>query len=332
MDWNTFFSALSQSAAAIVGIFGAFLLSKTLNNQSTFIEKRNKIKNILADCQNIDAEAGSLPFERYNLNTNDRLRNALYEKFKDDLQGAQTADPRELYYELDNSLFQTEETTINLIKSTLFEIVEKLEGARAAEKEAERRQEEEDQIIKNLRDSNSPLDRLKGLSRLTASASAQLSTYSPFSYSPFAFDYAEINHALIEEDYDAIDQVVRKIEHQCLIVENFLETITGNPESSAQITWATILTTLLFFIGVIYPVSFMPVPQGTTEIHISISAFIPALLSFKGALLSVVSGFFLAIPATFIYLNNSLKYDPNEIERLARYTNPANYSEFLGLY
>ncbi|MCH7733340.1 MAG: hypothetical protein IIB44_12675 [Candidatus Marinimicrobia bacterium] len=34
-DWNWFFSALAQSAAAIVGIFAAFIITKIVNNQST---------------------------------------------------------------------------------------------------------------------------------------------------------------------------------------------------------------------------------------------------------------------------------------------------------
>jgi hypothetical protein len=35
-DWNWFFSSVAQFAAAIVGIFGAFIVTKTLANQSAF--------------------------------------------------------------------------------------------------------------------------------------------------------------------------------------------------------------------------------------------------------------------------------------------------------
>jgi len=35
-DWNWFFSSLSQSSAAIVGIFGAFIITKILSNNSNF--------------------------------------------------------------------------------------------------------------------------------------------------------------------------------------------------------------------------------------------------------------------------------------------------------
>jgi len=34
MDWNWYFAALSQSAAAIGGIFGAFIITKVLTNQT----------------------------------------------------------------------------------------------------------------------------------------------------------------------------------------------------------------------------------------------------------------------------------------------------------
>jgi len=42
VDWNWFFSALAQSTAAIVGLIGAFVFTKIVNNQAAFAVKRNK--------------------------------------------------------------------------------------------------------------------------------------------------------------------------------------------------------------------------------------------------------------------------------------------------
>ena len=39
MDWNWFFSSFAQSSAAIVGIFGAFLITKILNKLGGNYEK-----------------------------------------------------------------------------------------------------------------------------------------------------------------------------------------------------------------------------------------------------------------------------------------------------
>ncbi len=45
-DWNWFFSAFAQCGAAIIGIFGAFIISKILNNTNSFHELQNELKNI----------------------------------------------------------------------------------------------------------------------------------------------------------------------------------------------------------------------------------------------------------------------------------------------
>ena len=45
-DWNWFFSAFAQCGAAIIGIFGAFIISKILNNTNRFHELQNELKNI----------------------------------------------------------------------------------------------------------------------------------------------------------------------------------------------------------------------------------------------------------------------------------------------
>lgn len=62
MDWNWFFSSLAQSAAAIVGVFGAFIITKILSNQTTFSEKKNRLKELIAKAEKIKVEADELDF------------------------------------------------------------------------------------------------------------------------------------------------------------------------------------------------------------------------------------------------------------------------------
>src|SRR5690606_8761633 len=68
--------------------------------------------------------------------------------------------------------------------------------------------------------------------------------------------------ANLTKERDAIDQVVRDARHQIRLVKGFLDSARGNPESSPQITFALVLVTILFYAGVIYPLSFMPLPQN----------------------------------------------------------------------
>ena len=46
MDWNWFFSSVAQSAAAIVGILAAFIITKILNSQTEYNHNLNEIINI----------------------------------------------------------------------------------------------------------------------------------------------------------------------------------------------------------------------------------------------------------------------------------------------
>lgn len=46
-DWNWFYSSLAQSTAAIVGLFGAFIFTKIINNEHKFKENENTTKKLL---------------------------------------------------------------------------------------------------------------------------------------------------------------------------------------------------------------------------------------------------------------------------------------------
>lgn len=50
MDWNSFFSAVAQSAAAIVAIFGGFIITKIISNQTEFQRKQGEISECIRTC------------------------------------------------------------------------------------------------------------------------------------------------------------------------------------------------------------------------------------------------------------------------------------------
>ncbi len=49
MDWNWLFSSLAQSVAAIVGVFGAFLISRLLTNQSEYRQRAAAVPGLIAE-------------------------------------------------------------------------------------------------------------------------------------------------------------------------------------------------------------------------------------------------------------------------------------------
>lgn len=187
MDWNWFFSALSQSAAALVGIFSAFIITKIVNNQMEFKKNLNRINMLLSR---------SLEYQK-------RIHKA----------------PARL--EVNDTL------------------------------------------------------------------------------------YVELNFHTIA-------------------IKNMLENVRTDPESSSLITYCIISLIVLFFVGVIYPLSFLPL-RLDEPISLSFSAFFDILFSLKGGVLACVSVIFTSVAIVFLIINFRLKYAKDLTVQLEYFSNPDNY-------
>lgn len=69
MDWNWFFSALAQSGAALIGIIGAFLISRVLNEKDVSNRILYEFREIAFKRMNVLKDINNIPFEWYNRNT-----------------------------------------------------------------------------------------------------------------------------------------------------------------------------------------------------------------------------------------------------------------------
>jgi hypothetical protein len=69
MDWNWFFSALAQSGAALIGIIGAFLISRVLNEKDVSNRILYEFREIAFKRTNVLNDINNIPFEWYNRNT-----------------------------------------------------------------------------------------------------------------------------------------------------------------------------------------------------------------------------------------------------------------------
>lgn len=95
-DWNWFFSSVAQSAAAIVGIFGAFIVTKILANQSAFAEKSLRIQELITLGQKIADASSRLSFDWYHRNDSASELEDLEKLLEKD----DTQTPEELYEKL----------------------------------------------------------------------------------------------------------------------------------------------------------------------------------------------------------------------------------------
>ncbi|KJS04294.1 MAG: hypothetical protein VR73_14845 [Gammaproteobacteria bacterium BRH_c0] len=283
LEWNYFYSSLSQSAAAIVGIFGAFIVSRILSNQTSYAQKLASCRESLRYSSKLLGRANDLDIQRF---VGKRVSAGL-NKIRG-LRGADIDHPASYYYsELDFPVFAD--------KAEVLEKIEKvLESRRTAYAE------ENSKIA--LSDLVNPVNR-RVIDRLTGRPSGK------------------------DDEWEEIYSLAQECKRQAELIAEHYDSIKGNPESSTQITYTLVLMAVLFFSGVIYPLSFMPVPPG--GVVLSLSAFWPNFYSLKGVLLLVMGGIFSSVLLIFLRLNWSLKYPRYEVKQLERFSEIGTYSKYF---
>ena len=270
-DWNWFFSSLAQSAAAIVGIFGAFIITKVLSNQSVYSQKLSHMRELLNHARRLVEDAEDHSFKWYIHQCNrceiDHVAGVL--KDNPDLS------PEECYAKLNFPIFDPREKAISLIR----EKIEAVKGSRC-------------------------------------SALPNMSLLDP-----------EFRGKL-EKEREAIDLTIRNARSHIRSIKTFLDTVYGNPESSLKITYTLLLITTLFFVGVVYPLSFLPA-NPNTDLQVSIDNFLPLLFSLRGILLAAISIIFSSVIVMFFITNLRMRYPKSLVGELERYTDLSAYSEYF---
>ena len=108
---------------------------------------------------------------------------------------------------------------------------------------------------------------------------------------------------------------------------DFLECVTGNPEASRAISATLLMVAVLFLVGVIYPLSFMPI-STTWKPELEFTGLWERLFSLRGGLLTSVSLIFLAALGMFWRMNRGLIYDTASVEQLRVFTSIGAYSKY----
>lgn len=320
LDWNWFFSTLSQSTAAIVGIVGAFIIAKIFSNQSVFSEKNNKMNALIIESHKLLDKIGTIDFDWYNKQKN----NAAYRSAAKKIYSIE--DENESNYN-DDVLLEIYEGANFSEFSERESILEKLreEVAHHCSSLLEKRLREERQQEKQERRGRGELVGLGGLTAMLSGFTNPESTRgSLLNYS----DIASMPWVAINKERDLITECFLEAKHHARLIGDFVESVTDNPESPPQITWSLAFVALIFLAGVIYPLTFMP--SGTPPTHaLNWIGLLNAFLSVKGALLSLLSLAFMFIIGMFMFTNHSMKYSPSKVSQLERLSDANNYSEYF---
>jgi hypothetical protein len=287
MDWNIFYSTISQTAGAIVGIFSAFLITKKVANQSEFNIDEDTMSQFIEISQYLVEECKNRKFDLYNKIIED---NEIKKIVKDYDKTNQILSPEEYYNKFNFSQFQPRSELLIIIKRKIEEIQER----------AQKQSFEKPTITLPLN-------------------STEL--YS-----------GEIEIAkLARNERELIDNLSLRIKHQINLNNNILIKLRNNNQSSKLITVSILVVLLLFFIGVIYPLSFLPLNLNQ-NITLSFKAFFDNLFSLKGVILLIISLTFSSLMLIFLYVNFTLKYNEKYIYKLKKYTKIENYSTYFKTY
>lgn len=114
-DWNVFYSSLAQSTAAFVGLLGAFIITKIINNEQQFNENKILIEDYIVNANNLKMRLKDRYFNWYNT----RLRKKVFEKLEDvsyDDKSILYKSPESIYEEFDFSEFDQKSEVLAVIK------------------------------------------------------------------------------------------------------------------------------------------------------------------------------------------------------------------------
>ncbi|MCJ7977916.1 hypothetical protein LOS88_10360 [Aeromonas veronii] len=293
MDWNVFFSTISQTSGAIVGIFAAFLITKIISNQSDFSKLKNEATHHLIDSETAESEAKTRYFDWYNkAKRNEAIAKIEYEA----LSKRQIPQANECILKFKFSPFDDLDQVKVIIEDKLSELSDNLE--------AERKRNET----------------MKSMFGSTFSLPSILPT-PPL---------VNLNNNLGEER-EMIDQLIIKIERQAKKNEALCAELKSGVDSVNLVTSSIVAVLILFFVGVIYPLSFLPWQQGK-DITLSLSAFWDILFSLQGFMLLLISVIFSALMMVFLVINMKLKHSIDVIDKITHYSDISNYSPHLANY
>lgn len=297
MDWNVFFSTISQTSGAIVGIFSAFLITKIVSNQTTHGQKLGQTSESLALSKKLANETSIRYFDWYGK----RKAADAIEKIQEDYEKTkEIKSPEEYHKTVYFSPFESRADSLEIIRNQI-SVIEAKEKA------------EEERIRKQLE--------VLGPGRAIMTPMHTTIPRMP--------NLDLINK--LNDERDLIDNLYVRIQHQADINKNLLTDLNSESESSNLISVSILSVILLFFAGVIYPLSFLPLVPNV-QISLSLSAFWDILFSLKGVLLTLISVIFGGLMLVFYIANRSLSYKAEIKAELEKYSKATNYSLYFANY
>jgi len=284
IDWNWFFSAVAQSTAAIVGIFGAFIFTKIINNQREFKDQELQIRGLNENADAFINKTKSIYIMWY-----------IYVLFDNYLRGkSEFINKNDVETIVDNLKKDPLYTTL-ITKSKIIDIFNYFKT---------HQQEPVFIVVHTVMDQAIILH-------------------------PKHADENTVNTA--SDTKMILDSLKVEIQLHIKKSKSFLDEIKENALSSSLIFWSIILTSILFIIGVIYSLHFLPLGKNIEPVVSAHPIVIwNNIFCLKGGLLLTITSIYAIIMGRFLWINQTMKHDNKTKIELEKLTHFIYYSEFFG--
>ena len=114
-DWNVFYSSIAQSTAAFVGLLGAFVITKIINNEQQFNEYKILIEDYIVAGNYLKQKLNDRYFNWYNKRTREQeLEDLTDDAYKN--EDIFYEPPENLYTKYKFSEFDSKEDVLVAIK------------------------------------------------------------------------------------------------------------------------------------------------------------------------------------------------------------------------
>lgn len=277
VDWNWLFSSVAQSVAALVGVMGAFLISRVLGSESSFKANCARTQELRMQTQTLLDRATARDIEGYAFrelqDELDDVARSVRDGDEADLRSAE-----EYYDQFEFTPMFPRERVLEVIQETI------------------------DEALAARGDWSSAIT--AGLRRP---------------------EYAVAARQNMRGDREAVAQLRVDIKDHMRRVSQHVETLSSQPDRSS-VTRATLVALLLmFFGGVLAPLSYLPVATGQTL------AIVPTgLAGAKWLSLAIASVVFSGLMIGLGMVNERFTNSQDDIDELQEALEPEFFSACFG--
>lgn len=316
MDYNWFLSALAQSAAAIIGVIGAFLISMIIGKETSFRKLNNDINELLIQIDSQIIKLANIDFSKYNDRENHKaISKQEFNKAFDFLSRDRIDEIEKIRYQYGFSLFDSKEN-FEIIISDLIE-------KRKRRKEEMKKSDAKREALKSI-----GLGNFLGVMESTAKQFDERYEVNGVVSDIYGESiYMDNDKNMIRMELNNTITISKKCEY---VVSRIIEIAADIKFINKIIDFSLVF----FILGVVYPLSLMPIEGELIfcEFNEIFGCIVKTWFTFKGFILTIVTIMYYYLIRTFRKKIEKLSIDSNKISKITKYESYGEFSAYIRNY